>query len=60
MTFESYLVKCRTEAERQWCYADLPEDHIERTRQAFELNQSAEEFITWLGEKYDLIPKNSW
>jgi len=55
MTFDSYLQACRTEAERQWCYADLPDDHIERTRQAFEINQPATEFITWLGEKYDLI-----
>lgn len=52
--FECYLDECRSEGKRQWCYAEFVDDHLERAEQAYNLGETAAEFIKWLGEKYDL------
>lgn len=54
--FNQYLEECRTAAQLQWCYSELPDDHVERAQQAFELGEEPADFIRWLGEKYDLTP----
>lgn len=51
---------CRIEANKQWCYAGLIEDHEDRVRQAWEMRESPREFVKWLGEKYDLTPADWW
>jgi hypothetical protein len=38
----------------------LIDEHPKRVEQAFELKQSARDFVKWLGEKCDLIPFESW
>jgi len=60
LNFEEYLDECHSEGKRQWCYAELVEDHIGRARQAFDLGENAADFIEWLGEKYDLTPADAW
>ena len=60
MTYTDYKRRCRVEANRQWCYAGLVEDHPERVRQAWQLREKPATFIQWLGEKYDLTPADKW
>jgi hypothetical protein len=58
--FDDYLVGCQLESSKQWGYREFPEDHPERVEQAFASNEKPAEFIKWLGEKYDLIPREEW
>jgi hypothetical protein len=60
MTLIEYRRRCRIEANRQWAYAGLVEDHADRVVQAWELKETPADFIRWLGEKYDLIPAELW
>jgi hypothetical protein len=60
MTIKAYRHACRIEANKQWCYAGLVDDHPERLLQAHELGESPASFIKWLGEKYDLIRAEDW
>lgn len=54
---DAYKAACRAEAEEQWSYGDLVSDHVERVTQAWDADEDPAEFIKWLGEKYDLTPK---
>jgi hypothetical protein len=58
--FAEFRRDCVCEASRQWGYSEFPDDHPERVAQSFELGEMPAEFITWLGEKYDLSPKGPW
>jgi hypothetical protein len=58
--FEDFERDCRNEADKQWGYREFPEDHPDRVERAFSDNETPAEFIKWLGEKYDLIPKEEW
>ncbi|WP_378952140.1 hypothetical protein [Mesorhizobium sp. ANAO-SY3R2] len=51
-----WMAKARRECHKQWGYAELIDDHEERTRVAFEAKQDPAEFVRLLGEKYDLEP----
>lgn len=55
-----FIWQCRCEANRQWSYDRLVEDHPERVDQAFELGEEPSAFVKWLGEKYDLIGLKEW
>lgn len=57
LTLDQFSFLCRAEAEKQWGYADLVADHADRVRSAWVEDQEPAEFIKWLGEKYDLTPK---
>ena len=58
--WNEYRSDCRREAAKQWCYADLVTDHIEKTEQSFQIGMDPAEHVKWLGEKYDLTPVNEW
>ncbi len=57
MTPDDYIALCRTEADRQWGYADLVSDHPEQITAAMEAGQTPTEITYELGKKYDLTPK---
>lgn len=60
MTPENYIALCRTEAERQWGYADLVSDHPERITAAMEEGLSPTRITYELGKKYDLTPRSAY
>ena len=60
MTLQEFRRRCRIEANKQWCYAELVNDHPERAEQAWQLKETPADFIRWLGEKYDLTPADRW
>lgn len=53
---DRWLERARIEAKKQWAYAELIADHIDRATKAHEAQQDPAEFVKWLGEKYDLTP----
>jgi len=53
-TFEDYMSDARSFSEYFFHYADLPDDHIERMKSAFETDVCPREAVRYLGEKYDL------
>lgn len=57
---DRWLERARIEARKQWAYAELIDDHIERAQEAHKAEQDPAEFVKWLGEKYDLIPVGGW
>ena len=60
MTLSEYKRRCRIEANKQWCYAELVTDHADRVRQSWQLKETPAACIKWLGEKYDLIRAEDW
>lgn len=58
--FDWFRRDCCDQASKQWSYRGLPDDHPERTYQAFTLGEEPAEFIKWLGEKYNLITSEEW
>lgn len=58
-TPDQYIAACRAEAEAQWGYGDLVSDHREKVTNAMEAAEDPATFIQWLGEKYDLTPKEN-
>jgi hypothetical protein len=58
--FQSFVAACRWQANKQWCYGGLVDDHPERVEQAYQLKENPKAFIRWLGEKYDLIDYQVW
>ena len=54
-----YLNSCRRAADKLWGYADLVKDHEDRVPPAFANDEDPEDFVRWLGEKYDLTPATS-
>jgi hypothetical protein len=59
-TLENYKRRCRIEANKQWCYAGLVDDHEDRVNQAWGMSEDPADFIRWLGEKFDLTPAERW
>jgi hypothetical protein len=57
---DDYRVGCRLQSSKQWGYPEFYEDHPERVEQAFTSNETPADFIKWLGDKYDLIPRDEW
>ncbi len=58
--FEVWRGDCRSEAARQWGYADLTSDYADRLEAAFVAGENPADFIRWLGEKYDLTPATAF
>jgi hypothetical protein len=58
--FVAFVATCRWQANKQWAYGGLVDDHPERVEQAYQLKENPKDFVRWLGEKYDLIDYNEW
>jgi hypothetical protein len=58
--YNMFVQDCRLEAARLWAYADLVSDHEDRFHHAFASNEEPENFVLWLGEKYDLTRADRW
>lgn len=52
--------ECKTESRKLWCYADLIDDHPERTDEAYKAGQKPADYVLWLGQKYGLTPARDW
>ena len=57
---DQFIADCRDEAEKQWSYADLIDDHFEQVESAFEAREMPAAFIKALGEELDLISFGPW
>lgn len=55
-----WINAARREAERQWCYAGLIEDHSDKCEAAFASGEKPADFVRLLGEDYGLTPAASW
>lgn len=63
-----FVSQCKHEAEKQWAYGALVVDDCKapgdysatRVLQAFQLGEEPAAFAKWLGEKYNLIPREEW
>jgi hypothetical protein len=59
--YDEYLNELRSEAQKQWGYRELVDDHADRCfDQAFAVDEDPAAFIKWLGEKHNLIPREEW
>jgi hypothetical protein len=54
MDKDKWLKEARRYSTHIWCYADLVDDHPERTDAAFEAGQDVYDYVEQLGERYDL------
>lgn len=53
--------RAEDECDEQWGYRELLDDHPELTKKAMDAGEDPEDFVRWLGEKYDLTPvDNAW
>jgi hypothetical protein len=52
-----WIKQAYAEAERQWGYRELVDDHPERIEALFTAGHNTVEAIRWLGEHYDLTPR---
>lgn len=57
---DDYKVGCQLESSKQWGYPEFYLDHLDHVERAFASNEKPADFIKWLGEKYDLIPRDEW
>jgi len=55
-----YLTSCRHEAQKQWAYGDLVEDHPEKFEAAFADDEEPADIVKAIGEDLDLIDFGPW
>jgi len=58
--YTTWLNECREEAQKQWCYPDLIDDHPEKFEAAFKDGESPKNFVRELGLDLDLIDFGPW
>jgi hypothetical protein len=58
--YAAWLAECREEAQKQWCYPELVDDHPAIFEDAFNKGESPTNFVKELGIDFDLISFGPW
>jgi hypothetical protein len=57
---EEFIERARAHAQKEWAYGDFIDDNEDRVDQAIADNESPEDFIDRLADKYGLSPAGGW